>query len=163
MPAVGQFLELPQLLKELAHRRAMSPRRPPKVVFTNGCFDILHVGHARYLKDAKALGDVLVVGLNSDSSVRDLKGPERPIQNERDRGELLSCLAAVDFVVIFSESTPTRLIEEVQPDVLVKGGDWPVEKIEGSKFVLARGGEVKSLPFHPGHSTTTLIERIDKR
>lgn len=141
----------------------MSPRKPPRVVFTNGCFDILHVGHTRYLRDAKALGDVLVVGVNSDASVRGLKGPERPIQNEEDRAELLASLASVDYVVIFSEPTPSALIEQVAPDVLVKGGDWPVEKIEGSKFVLARGGEVKSLPFHPGRSTTTLIERIDKR
>jgi D-beta-D-heptose 7-phosphate kinase/D-beta-D-heptose 1-phosphate adenosyltransferase len=160
---VGQFLELPQLLSELDRRRKMSPRRLPKVVFTNGCFDILHVGHARYLKDARALGDLLVVGLNSDESVRGLKGPQRPIQTQADRGELLASLAAVDFVVVFGEATPNQLIEQVAPDVLVKGGDWPVEKIEGHKFVLARGGEVKSLPFHPGHSTTSLIERIDKR
>jgi D-beta-D-heptose 7-phosphate kinase/D-beta-D-heptose 1-phosphate adenosyltransferase len=160
---VGQYLEIPKLLTELEHRRKMSPRRPPRVVFTNGCFDILHVGHTRYLKDARALGDILVVGLNSDESVRGLKGPQRPIQTEADRGEILASLASVDFVVVFGEATPTRLIEQVAPDILVKGGDWPVEKIEGSKFVLARGGEVKSLPFHPGHSTTSLIERIDKR
>lgn len=141
----------------------MSPRRPPRVVFTNGCFDILHVGHARYLKDAKALGDILVVGVNADSSVKRLKGPERPIQVESDRAELIASLASVDFVTLFEEDTPRELIEKIAPDVLVKGGDWPVEKIEGSKFVLARGGEVKSLPFHPGHSTTSLIERIDKR
>lgn len=141
----------------------MSPRRPPRVVFTNGCFDILHVGHTRYLKEARALGDLLVVGLNSDESVRGLKGPSRPVQSQADRGEILASLGSVDFVVIFSESTPNKLIEQVAPDVLVKGGDWPVEKIEGHKFVLARGGEVKSLPFHPGHSTTSLIERIDKR
>ncbi|MGE0525890.1 MAG: D-glycero-beta-D-manno-heptose 1-phosphate adenylyltransferase [Bdellovibrionales bacterium] len=148
---------------ELARRKNLSPRRPPRIVFTNGCFDILHVGHARYLQEARELGDVLVVGLNSDASVRRLKGPERPIQCESDRAELLIHLAAVDFVVIFDEDTPARLIEAVAPDILVKGGDWPVEKIEGSKFVLARGGEVRSLPFHPGHSTTGLIERIDGR
>ncbi|MBX3021074.1 MAG: D-glycero-beta-D-manno-heptose 1-phosphate adenylyltransferase [Bdellovibrionales bacterium] len=141
----------------------MSPRKPPRVVFTNGCFDILHVGHSRYLRDARALGELLVVGINSDASVRRLKGPERPIQTESDRGELLAALAAVDYVVVFDEETPAELIERVEPDILVKGGDWPVEKIVGSKFVLARGGEVKSLPFHPGHSTTSLIERIDKR
>lgn len=160
---MGQLLTLPKLLAELKRRRDLSPRKPPRVVFTNGCFDILHVGHARYLKDARALGDILVVGLNSDESVRGLKGPERPIQNENDRGELLAHLASVDYVVIFGEPTPAQLIEQVSPDVLVKGGDWPVDKIEGSKFVLARGGEVKSLPFHPGFSTTSLIERIDKR
>ncbi len=160
---MGQVLKLPQLLIELGKRKQMSPRRPPRVVFTNGCFDILHVGHSRYLRDARALGDILIVGLNSDSSVKELKGPERPIQSESDRGELLAALSSVDFVVVFEDATPTKLIEQVAPDILVKGGDWPVEKIEGSKFVLARGGEVKSLPFHPGHSTTALLERIDKR
>lgn len=160
---MGQVLELAQLLTELERRRKMSPRRPPRVVFTNGCFDILHVGHTRYLRDARALGDLLVVGCNTDASVRGLKGPQRPIQNEQDRAEILASLAAVDFVVLFGEDTPLALIESIAPDVLVKGGDWPVEKIVGSKFVLARGGEVKSLPFHPGHSTTALIERIDRR
>lgn len=160
---MGQVLPLAQLLSELEKRKNLSPRRPPKVVFTNGCFDILHVGHARYLRDARALGDVLVVGVNTDASVKRLKGPERPIQNEGDRAELLAALGCVDYVTLFDEETPRELIEQLAPDVLVKGGDWPVEKIEGSKFVLARGGEVKSLPFHPGHSTTQLIERIDKR
>jgi rfaE bifunctional protein nucleotidyltransferase chain/domain len=160
---MGQVLTLDQLKSELNRRREISPRRPPRVVFTNGCFDILHVGHARYLKEARGLGDVLVVGMNTDASVRGLKGPERPIQNENDRAELLSYLGSVDYVVLFNEGTPVKLIEAIAPDVLVKGGDWPVEKIEGSKFVLARGGEVRSLPFHPGHSTTALIERIDKR
>ncbi len=160
---MGQVLPLAQLLSELDKRKKMSPRRPPKIVFTNGCFDILHVGHARYLRDARALGDVLVVGVNTDASVKRLKGPERPIQNEQDRSELLAALGCVDYVTLFDEDTPRELIEKLAPNVLVKGGDWPVEKIEGSKFVLARGGEVKSLPFHPGHSTTQLIERIDKR
>lgn len=140
----------------------MSPRRPPRVVFTNGCFDILHIGHARYLRDAKALGDILVVGLNSDDSVKRLKGPERPIQDESDRGELLSHLSSVDFVTTFNEDTPLDLIEAVVPDILVKGGDWPVSSIVGSSFVLAKGGEVKSLPFHPGHSTTKLLEKMEK-
>lgn len=160
---MGQVLALPQLLTELERRKEMSPRRPPRVVFTNGCFDILHVGHARYLRDAKALGDILIVGVNTDASVRGLKGPERPIQNENDRAELLASLASVDFAILFAEPTPIKLIEAIAPDVLVKGGDWPVEKIEGSKFVMARGGQVQSLPFHPGHSTTSLIERIDRR
>lgn len=159
---MGQLVSLSQLQHELELRRRMSSRKPPKIVFTNGCFDILHVGHARYLKDAKTLGDILVVGLNSDASIRRLKGPERPIQNQNDRGELLASLACVDYVVVFEEDVPTPLIEQVQPDVLVKGGDWPVDKIEGSKFVLARGGEVKSLPFHQGHSTTGIIAKINK-
>jgi rfaE bifunctional protein nucleotidyltransferase chain/domain len=160
---VGLVVNLSQLQEELERRRALSPRRPPRVVFTNGCFDILHVGHARYLKEARALGDLLVVGMNTDASVKRLKGPERPIQTETDRAELLASLASVDYVILFDEDTPARLVEQVAPDVLVKGGDWPVEKIEGHKFVLARGGEVKSLAFHPGHSTTSLIERIDRR
>jgi D-beta-D-heptose 7-phosphate kinase/D-beta-D-heptose 1-phosphate adenosyltransferase len=157
---MGQVFELPQLLNELERRRDISPRRPPKVVFTNGCFDIMHVGHTRYLREARDLGDVLVVGCNSDASVKRLKGPERPIQNEKDRAEILAALSAVDYVVIFEEDTPEALIEQVAPDVLVKGGDWAPEKILGSKFVLARGGEVRSLPFHPGNSTTSLIEKI---
>ncbi len=160
---MGRVVSLEQLMKELTRRREMSPRRPPRVVFTNGCFDILHVGHARYLQEARTLGDVLVVGVNSDASVRGLKGPERPIQNENDRVELISHLAAVDFALLFSDETPLSLIEILAPDVLVKGGDWAPEQIVGSKSVLARGGEVMSLPFHPGHSTTSLIERIDRR
>lgn len=139
----------------------MSPRKPPRVVFTNGCFDILHVGHARYLRDAKELGEILVVGVNSDASVKTLgKGDDRPIQHQDDRAELLTMLGSVDFAVIFNEPTPEALIEAIAPDVLVKGGDWKPEQILGSKFVLARGGEVKSLAFHPGHSTTKLLERM---
>jgi rfaE bifunctional protein nucleotidyltransferase chain/domain len=159
---MGQVVTLEQLKKEIGRRKDMSPRRPPRVVFTNGCFDILHVGHARYLRDARALGDLLVVGLNSDSSVKRLKGEQRPVVNEDERAELLSSLGAVDYVVMFSDDTPLSLIENVSPDILVKGGDWPPEKIVGSSFVLARGGEVKSLPFHPGKSTTSILERIQK-
>src|SRR3954471_12970857 len=103
---MGQLLTLPNLLTELNSRRKMSPRRPPKIVFTNGCFDILHVGHARYLKDARALGDVLVVGVNSDASVKRIKGPDRPIQDQNDRAELLASLGSVDYVVTFDEDTP---------------------------------------------------------
>lgn len=160
---MGRVVGLSQLQREIERRKEMSPRRPPRVVFTNGCFDILHVGHARYLQEARDLGEILVVGLNSDASVKRLKGPERPIQCEADRAELLAALGCVDYVIIFSEDTPAVLIEKVVPDILVKGGDWPIDKIEGSKFVIARGGEVRSLAFHPGHSTTSLIERIDKR
>lgn len=158
---MGRVVQVEELMSELESRRSLSPRRPPKVVFTNGCFDILHVGHARYLSDARQLGDILIVGLNSDASVRGLKGPDRPIQDERDRAELLSFLGSVDYVVIFDQETPANLIEKVKPDVLVKGGDWQVEQIAGGKFVLARGGEVKLLPFHEGHSTTRLLKRID--
>ena len=159
---MGQVVTLEQLKKEIARRKDMSPRRPPRVVFTNGCFDILHVGHARYLRDARALGDVLVVGVNSDASVKRLKGPQRPVTGEDERAEMLAALAAVDYVVMFEEDTPLALIEKVAPDVLVKGGDWPPEKIVGSAFVLARGGDVQSLPFHPGKSSTNILERIQK-
>ncbi len=160
---MGQVVTLPHLMMDLSHRRNMSPRRHPRVVFTNGCFDILHVGHSRYLRDARLLGDILVVGVNSNASVQRLnKGPGRPIQDEADRAELLASLASVDFVVLFDEDTPAEIIEQIAPDILVKGGDWAPEQIVGSKFVLARGGEVKSLPFHPGRSTTALLARIGK-
>lgn len=130
-----------------------------KIVFTNGCFDLLHIGHVRYLEQAKSLGDILVVGINSDASVRHLKGPTRPIQNESDRAEILASLKAVDHTVIFTEETPLRLIQEVKPDLLVKGGDWKIDQIVGSDFVLSNGGEVKSLQFIDGRSTTSIIEK----
>ncbi len=159
---MGHVLTLEDLKGELTSRRKMSPRRPPRVVFTNGCFDILHVGHIRYLKDARALGNILVVGLNSDASVKRLKGEGRPVIQEDERAEVLASLGCVDYVVLFDEETPELMIESLEPDVLVKGGDWPVEKIVGSRFVLARGGDVLSLPFHPGKSTTSLINKILK-
>lgn len=132
-----------------------------KVVFTNGCFDILHVGHIRYLADAKKLGDVLVVGLNSDASVKRLKGPTRPIQNEDDRKELLMALEAVDQVFIFDEDTPLNLIKKINPQFLVKGGDWAPDQIVGSEYVLSLGGQVKSLPFSTGKSTTDIVGKIE--
>lgn len=131
-----------------------------KTVFTNGCFDLLHPGHVDLLERARALGDRLIVGLNSDASVRALKGPTKPYVGERDRRRMLLALRAVDDVVVFSEPDPLRLIETIQPDVLVKGGDWPVERIVGASFVLARGGEVRSLPLLPGYSTTLVVEHI---
>ena len=130
------------------------------VIFTNGCFDILHVGHVRYLQEARALGDILVIGLNSDSSVKRLKGNERPVQQEQDRAEILAALLSVDYVCLFSEDTPLELIKKVHPNILVKGGDWAVEKIVGSDFVISHGGSVKSLPFHQGRSTTGIINKI---
>jgi rfaE bifunctional protein nucleotidyltransferase chain/domain len=143
---------------------AISNRRKngSKIVFTNGCFDILHVGHTRYLTDAKSQGDILVVGLNSDNSVKGLKGNGRPVVSELERKEVLLSLKPVDFVCIFDEETPFELIKEIMPDVLVKGGDWPVDKIVGNEIVTKNGGKVYSLPFHPGHSSTALIERIVK-
>lgn len=131
-----------------------------KFVFTNGCFDLLHPGHLRYLAEARALGDFLCVGLNSDRSVRALKGPARPVCPQGVRAEMLAGLGMVDAVVVFDEDTPLNLITLLEPDVLVKGGDWPVEKIVGAGVVLARGGEVRSLTLAPGFSTTALVERI---
>jgi D-beta-D-heptose 7-phosphate kinase/D-beta-D-heptose 1-phosphate adenosyltransferase len=135
-------------------------RQNRRLVFTNGCFDILHVGHVTYLKEAKACGDLLVVGVNSDASVGRLKGPERPLQNEEDRAEILASLKAVDFTILFSEDTPLKLIEAISPDVLVKGGDWAIDQIVGSEHVLKSGGEVKSLNFVQGRSTTSVVDKI---
>lgn len=146
-----------ELSQELAARRSGR-----KVVFTNGCFDLLHVGHVRYLKEARAQGDMLVLGLNTDASVRRLKGPERPLQNEQARAEILAALEAVDFVTLFDEETPENLIHEVRPDVLVKGGDYTIDKIVGAPFVQSYGGEVKSLTFVDGFSTTSLIKKMQK-
>lgn len=139
-----------------------SNRRGKKIVFTNGCFDILHVGHVRYLKEAAALGDYLVVGLNSDASVKRLKGPTRPVQNQSDRAEILAALSFVDYVCIFEDDTPLKLIQATRPNVLVKGGDWPVDRIVGAKEVLADGGQVRALKFHPGHSTSSILATIQK-
>ena len=131
-----------------------------KTVFTNGCFDIMHAGHASYLEEARALGDVLIVGMNSDASVGRLKGPSRPVIAQEDRALMLAALASVDYVVVFEEDTPYELIKVLQPDLLVKGGDWAPDQIVGADIVLAKGGGVMSLPFRPGLSTTTIIARI---
>ena len=134
-----------------------------KIVFTNGCFDLIHPGHVRYLTEARSMGDVLVVGLNSDDSVRRLeKGPGRPVMNEEERAEVLAGLKPVDYVVLFEEDTPLGLIERIVPDVLVKGGDWPVEKIVGREIVLDAGGSVRSIPLVEGKSTTGIVERVRK-
>lgn len=133
-----------------------------KIVFTNGCFDIVHRGHISYLNEARALGDLLVVGLNSDESVRTLKGPERPINNEEDRKFLLENLKSVDFVEIFNDETPLELIRTIMPAIVVKGGDWKIEQIVGSHEVMANGGKVLSLNFIDGFSTTNIIEKIKK-
>lgn len=130
-----------------------------KIVFTNGCFDLLHLGHVSYLEAAARLGDVLVVGVNSDDSVRRLKGPRRPLQSQEARTRILAALEFVEAVVIFEEDTPLRLIEKIAPDVLVKGGDYTPDKVVGAEFVRSRGGEVVILPFVEGYSTTGLIER----
>ena len=146
-----------QLVEQLKALRA----RGARIVFTNGCFDLMHVGHTRYLQSARALGDLLVVGVNSDDSVRSLeKAPDRPIVNEAQRAEVVAALGCVDFVVVFSEPDPKTLITAVQPDVLVKGGDWPLDRIIGRDVVEARGGMVRTIPLVPGFSTTALIHRI---
>ncbi|HEX9020823.1 MAG TPA: D-glycero-beta-D-manno-heptose 1-phosphate adenylyltransferase [Nitrospirota bacterium] len=134
-----------------------------KIVFTNGCFDIIHTGHTRYLSRAKTFGDVLVVAVNSDESVRSIKGEKRPVNGEADRMEVLAALESVDFVVLFNEPDPHRIISELQPDVLVKGGDWPVEKIIGREVVEARGGKVISAGYIEGASTTGIIGKILKQ
>lgn len=133
------------------------------VVFTNGVFDLLHPGHVRYLQDARRLGDALIVGVNSDRSVRANKGPERPINPERERAEVLAALACVDLAVIFDEDTPHALVTQVQPDVLVKGADWGEHNIVGRDVVEARGGRVVRIELSPGFSTTSLIERTRAR
>lgn len=133
-----------------------------KVVFTNGCFDILHPGHVDYLQKARKLGDVLVIGLNSDASVRRLKGPGRPLNSQKARALVLRALRFVDRVVIFSEDTPEKLIRKLRPNVLVKGGDWKGKKIAGAAFVESCGGKVRFIPFVKGFSTTGLLAKIQK-
>ncbi len=132
-----------------------------KVVFTNGCFDLLHKGHISYLAEAKGLGDKLVVGLNSDASVKRLKGESRPVKNEQNRLICMASLKMVDLVVVFTEDTPLDLIKTINPNVLVKGGDWNIDQIVGSEEVIKNGGEVKSLAFIEGESTTHLINKIN--
>ncbi len=134
-----------------------------KIVFTNGCFDILHRGHVTYLNEAKKLGDLLVVGINSDASVKRLKGPERPINNEIDRSYVISQLKSVDFTEIFTEDTPLDLILKVKPHILVKGGDWKIDQIVGGKEVISWGGDVFSLNFVEGYSTTSVIHKISSK
>jgi D-beta-D-heptose 7-phosphate kinase/D-beta-D-heptose 1-phosphate adenosyltransferase len=133
-----------------------------KIVFTNGCFDIIHTGHTRYLAIARSFGDLLVVAVNSDASVRIIKGDKRPINAEAERAETLAALESVDFVTIFDEPDPHKVISALQPDVLVKGGDWSIEKIIGRDVVEARGGRVVNVPYVEGASTTGIIEKILK-
>ncbi|HSH70011.1 MAG TPA: D-glycero-beta-D-manno-heptose 1-phosphate adenylyltransferase [Deferrisomatales bacterium] len=154
-----KIVDAREAVRAAAERRS----RGERLVFTNGCFDILHPGHVRYLQQARSLGEMLLVGLNSDASVRRLKGPERPVVCESDRATVLAALESVDYVVVFEEDTPLSLIRSVLPDVLVKGGDWALEQIVGREVVEARGGKVLSIPFVAGHSTSGVIERIEAR
>ena len=153
---MGKVINRAELLEE---RRRLG-RQGLRVVFTNGCFDLLHPGHIRYLEEASKLGDRLIVGLNSDASVHQLKGEGRPILKQAERAEVMAALACVDYVTIFDEETPRQLIAELLPDVLVKGGDWAVDAIVGREEVEAGGGKVLSLAFIEGVSTTEIIERI---
>lgn len=147
-------------LNELARIRARLRRGRKRVVFTNGTFDIVHRGHVDYLTRARALGDVLVVGLNTDASIRRIKGSGRPINPQRDRAAVLAALAAVDYVCLFGDNTPARLIATLVPDVLVKGADWAADRIVGKDVVEAHGGVVRRIRLTQGRSTTSVIERI---
>jgi D-beta-D-heptose 7-phosphate kinase/D-beta-D-heptose 1-phosphate adenosyltransferase len=150
-------------IDELVEERARLRRQGRRVVFTNGCFDLLHPGHVSYLAQARALGDALMVALNSDRSVRELKGPTRPILNEEERTVVMAALGCVDYVTIFDQATPRELIARILPDILVKGGDWGVSEIVGRAEVEAAGGAVYSLPFVDGCSTSDVIARIVDR
>jgi D-beta-D-heptose 7-phosphate kinase/D-beta-D-heptose 1-phosphate adenosyltransferase len=136
--------------------------RSKRIVFTNGCFDILHAGHVKYLRKARDLGDVLILGLNSDSSVKRIKGPSRPIVSQEDRAAVVSSLGCVDHVVIFGEDTPARLIREIRPSVLVKGADWKVADIAGADFVKSYGGRVATVTLVKGRSTSDIVRKIKK-
>ncbi len=153
-----------KILSQVALRRQLAARRHrgERIVFTNGCFDLIHPGHVRYLRAARKLGDVLVVALNSDASVRRLKGPSRPLNKQDDRAEVMAALEMVDYVTIFGDETPYTLIDRLEPDVLVKGGDWKPSQIVGADLVKARGGKVRSLKFADGYSTTRLVQRAAK-
>ncbi len=149
-------------LTQLVKSRAQWKRQKKKVVFTNGCFDIIHFGHVSYLRKAKKTGDILVVGMNKDRSVRKIKGPTRPVNHEKDRTEVLSEFTSVDAVILFSEETPEKLIHALKPDVLVKGADWKIKDIVGAEFVQSYGGSVKRIKFEQGRSTTNTIKKIKK-
>lgn len=153
---MGRVVSREDLRRECERLR----REGKRIVFTNGCFDILHAGHVKYLARARSMGDVLVIGLNSDESVRGIKGALRPINPEKERAEVLAAMASVDYIALFDEPDPAAIIREVQPDVLVKGGDWPVESIVGADQVQARGGTVVSVPFEVESSTTKIVDRI---
>lgn len=150
----------PRKIKELV---SALKARHKKIVFTNGCFDLLHYGHAKYLQEAKKKGDILIVGINSDASIRRIKGVKRPIINEKDRLRLVASLESVDYTVLFNEDTPLKIINLIKPDVLVKGADWHKNNIVGSDVVLSYGGRVSTINFVKGYSTSDLIKKIAKR
>lgn len=157
-----EFQQIHKILSLAEVPKLRAEKADKKIVFTNGCFDILHVGHIRYLQQASKLGDILIVGLNSDTSVKKLKGMDRPVNSEEDRAEMLSALGFVDYVVVFEEDTPYNLIKAIQPDVLVKGGDYRPEDVVGKDIVESRSGKVQVLPFVEGKSTSGIINKINK-
>ena len=159
MNSTDKIFTLPQLQEQAKAWR----RQGQRIVFTNGCFDLLHLGHVDYLEKARRLGDKLVLGLNTDASISRIKGPSRPFQDEVSRARIMASLLFVDAVVLFDQNTPLELIEAVQPDILVKGDDYTVENIVGHEVVLARGGEVKTVPLVKGYSTTNIVKRIEKQ
>lgn len=153
---IKQLNELKEILRDLK-------KQGKKIVFTNGCFDLIHIGHIYYLKEAKKLGDILIIGINSDESVRRIKGNNRPITSENERAEILSAFRIVDYVIIFPEEDPIKLISELLPDVLVKGGNWAIDKVLGRDIVESRGGKVETIPAIDNKSTTTLISTVLER
>lgn len=159
VPMRGKKIVAFSRIKALASRLRAKGKR---IVFTNGCFDILHAGHVKYLEKARSLGDILILGLNSDRSVRKIKGPSRPIVCQKDRAEVIASLGFVDYVTIFGEATPLRLIRAIRPRVLVKGADWKIGKIAGADFVKSYGGRVVAIPLVKGKSTTGLIRKIKR-
>ena len=156
MGQVIQKQDLVELIKQYKQKNK-------KTVFTNGCFDILHIGHVRYLKESSKCGDILIIGLNSDASVKRLKGPTRPINNESDRAELLSELGFVDYVVIFDEDTPEKLLDDLKPDIYTKGADYTLETLPEAKTVLKNGGKVEFIKLVEGKSTTNVIKKIENK
>ncbi|MDX5422561.1 MAG: D-glycero-beta-D-manno-heptose 1-phosphate adenylyltransferase [Hymenobacteraceae bacterium] len=159
MNSSDKIFTLPQLQERLQEWKAQGQ----KIVFTNGCFDLLHLGHVDYLEKARQLGDKLVLGLNTDASISRIKGPSRPLQDEMSRARIMASLLFIDAVVLFDDDTPLELIKAVQPDILVKGDDYAVEQIVGHEVVEARGGEVKTVPLVKGYSTTNIVKKIENQ
>lgn len=152
----GKIHDIDSLINELSFHR----QQKEKIVFTNGCFDVLHIGHIQFLKSCKSQGDIVVLGLNSDSSVRSIKGHERPINNQHDRAAVLAALETVDYIVIFDETDPLKTIEHIKPDILVKGADWEHKGVVGREFVESYGGKVVLIPLVDGKSSTDTIKKI---
>jgi len=159
MIAANKILTRPELLQQVAQWQKQGLR----IVFTNGCFDLLHLGHVDYLEKARQLGDKLIVGVNTDASVSRIKGPNRPLQDEMSRARIMASLLFIDLVILFDEETPYELIKSVKPDVLVKGDDYSVQNIVGHDIVLENGGEVKTIQLVKGYSTSGIVEKIRKQ